>query len=138
MRKAFKLVGASLFVLILAAGAILAQAAYRFDLRIDPIAGSIMREAAQKSWSLRVSLTPRPFAKGEPRSVILEKLAKSGFDGIPSDLKFIEPLIREGEVAFIRQGTNLACGYDLLVFLTFDDIGALTTADGAMIESGCL
>jgi hypothetical protein len=114
----------------------LSQAMNRPDLQQNAIAKYIKGQR----WGTVVSLIPEPFAPNGSRADIERRLADAGFTRHYHDplLAYRHPELYEQSEVYSREGGNLVCNIQLYAFVSFDEAGALVSADGTQYERGCL
>ena len=138
MKRAPKMIGIGVLALLAAAGVLAAQALYRFDLRINPVAAAIKSHVIK--WGDKTDLTPQPFQIGEDRADVVALLRKSGFARTPDEKvwKLYVAEILDGKELYQREANNLVCMIRLYVFVKFDGGARLVSANGTQHEHGCL
>jgi len=136
--KALKIIGVGLAILIVAAGAILAQATYRFDLAFNPVVAQI--KSGSGAWGEMIALTPNPFSVGETKPAILRLLNRAGFEREPDDNVWVryEDEIHNGFELYLREGNTWFCNISYYAFVKFDENDDLVLAKGTVHEHGCL
>ena len=138
MSKALKYIGSALATLVVIGTSVLAQAANRFDLLLNPIAAPIKLNVGP--WGEMIDLTPKPFSIGASQSNIIKSIKRAGFSRTPDDevWALYSNEISDGYALYQREGNNLVCAIEFYVFVKFDDFGFLVSAKGTEHEHGCL
>ncbi|MGB0908494.1 MAG: hypothetical protein ACPGVT_13480 [Maricaulaceae bacterium] len=123
----------------------------RFDLRSNAIVQAIQNAPETKRWGEPVELIPYQFSRGEPRSSVMKKLAKDEFvksphvigHGMIEDTQN-QPRFRtqaeldRGREIYLREAHTAVCLIHVHVFLEFDEMDRLVSADGAQLVDACL
>lgn len=133
--KAILIAVAALFVI---GGVILAQAAIRFDLALNPIVAPIRTKVGP--WGEMTALTPAPFSIGEDGSKIRSRLDRAGFARVPDGevWQIYADEIGAGYELYTREGNDLICAKGYYAFVSFGAHGDLLSAKGTVHEHGCL